>query len=330
MRNIYCTLLNHKYLSRGLALHESLQRHNDGIQLYIIAMDEISYAKLCAEKIHNIITIPISDIEKENPEMLTAKGNRSDTEYCYTCTPCIILYILQHYTCDTCTYLDADIYFYQDPNNILDKLKDYATILVPHRFSEKECYIEELSGKYCVEFVPFKNEKHSLEILEHWRKQCLNWCYRRFEDGKFGDQKYLEEWEDRDDVYIIQDHGLGVAPWNAERFDLVKTEDGFYDLIDMENDMCRKPLVFYHYSQLKLFDKDVVCLDYCHRVIPDKFRKELYANYLKTLERINIKYHLTEDYIDYNAIDHFRSDDLDHLMHEYNYFRKSTLLAEGN
>lgn len=328
MKNIYCTLFNHKYLSRGLALFESLQRLDDKMELYIVAMDDLAYSKLTAEQIPHIVVISISDIEKEAPEMLVAKGNRSAAEYCWTCTPCVIHYILHHYNCDMCTYLDADIYFYQNPDLLLDQLKEYSTMLVPHRFSEKERHTEAPCGKYCVEFVPFKKETKSLEILEHWREQCLEWCYNRFENGKFGDQKYLEEWEQRDDVYIAEDHGLGVAPWNAGRFDLIKNRDDSYDLIDLENNMKRYTLFFYHYSLFKIFDKDVVCLDHANRMIPDKFREELYVSYLKLLKKVNIKYHLTDDGIDYNSIEHFRSDDLDHLMHDRGYFRRSVLLAE--
>jgi len=77
MKNIYCTLFNHKYLSRGLALFESLQQLDDKMELYIVAMDDLAYSKLTAEQIPHIIAISISDIEKEAPEMLVAKANRS-------------------------------------------------------------------------------------------------------------------------------------------------------------------------------------------------------------------------------------------------------------
>lgn len=329
MKNIYCTLFDHKYLSRGLALFESLQKLDDNIELYVVAMDNAAYAKLVSEKIKNMVVISIADIEQQNPRMLVAKGNRSAMEYCWTCTPCIIYHILTHYECDVCTYLDSDIYFYKNPNDLFNKLKDYSTMLVPHLFSKRECHVAKRCGKYCVEFVPFKKEKRSMEILEHWTNQCLEWCYDLNEDDRFGDQKYLEEWEKWDDVYISQDHGLGVAPWNAERFDLIKNEDGSYELIDLENDMQKYPLIFYHYSRFKLYDKDVVGLDAgTGRVIPDKIREELYVGYLKAIEEVNVKYQLTGGNIDYNGIEHFRSDDLDHLMNDRGYFRKSILLTE--
>ena len=80
MKNIYCTLFDHKYLSRGLALFESLQKLDDNIELYVVAMDNEAYAKLVSEKIKNMVVISIADIEQQNPRMLVAKGNRSAME----------------------------------------------------------------------------------------------------------------------------------------------------------------------------------------------------------------------------------------------------------
>ena len=32
-----------------------------------------------------------------------------------------------------------------------------------------------------------------LKALKWWRDRCLEWCYARIEDGKFGDQFYIED-----------------------------------------------------------------------------------------------------------------------------------------
>ena len=67
---------------------------------------------------------------------------------------------------------------------------DKSILLTKHRYSPQ--YNKELkAGKYCVQFVTFKNDARALEALIWWRDRCLEWCYNRFEDGKFGDQLYL-------------------------------------------------------------------------------------------------------------------------------------------
>jgi hypothetical protein len=75
------------------------------------------------------------------------------------------------------------------------------------------------SGQYCVQFVTFIRNNGE-NVRKWWENRCLEWCFNRFEDGKFGDQKYLDDWDTRfcDQVHVLQDKELILAPWNAIRF----------------------------------------------------------------------------------------------------------------
>jgi hypothetical protein len=57
-------------------------------------------------------------------------------------------------------------------------------------------------------------------VRKWWEERCIEWCFARHEDGKFGDQKYLDDWPIRfeDFVHVLEDKELIQAPWNATRF----------------------------------------------------------------------------------------------------------------
>src|SRR5690606_1115849 len=76
------------------------------------------------------------------------------------------------------------------------------------------------SGRFCVQFMTFRNTAAGLSVLRWWQDRCLEWCCNRIEDGKFGDQKYLDDWPSRfaDQVHVLQQVEKTLAPWNLSRF----------------------------------------------------------------------------------------------------------------
>ena len=75
------------------------------------------------------------------------------------------------------------------------------------------------AGQFCVQFMIFTRGQ-SKPVRKWWQDRCLEWCYARFEDGKFGDQKYLDDWPIRfkELVHVMTNRELMLAPWNAMRF----------------------------------------------------------------------------------------------------------------
>jgi hypothetical protein len=184
----------------------------------------------------------------EDESLLAAKKGRSIAEYCWTVSPCLALYILQHNAdVDCITYLDADLLFYSPIQPLFDEIGDSSITIIEHRFAPRLKYYE-VNGRFCVEWVGFRRDEEGLACLSRWRDQCIEWCYYRLEDGRMGDQKYLDEWPERySSCHILQHLGAGVAPWNYTQYSFGCDLNG---RITVEG----APLIFYHFHQFQMLD----------------------------------------------------------------------------
>jgi len=279
----YCTLFDSFYLSRGLVMINSLQKHASNFHLYVFAFDNIAYDILIDLKLENITVISIRDFE--TPELLAVKEERSKAEYYWTSTPAVIKYVFSKYRVTNCTYVDADLMFYDDPSVLLSELKSNTTVLITeHRYSFLErIYEEKRAGKFCVQFITFNDLQESQLILDTWANQCLEWCYNKYEDGKFGDQKYLDEWPFiYNNVHILENEGGGVAPWNIKNYIFT----GHKNEIIIIRRKTRKSykLIFFHFQNLKI--KHNYVFDLGWHYINKKIRNLIYKDYISRISNV--------------------------------------------
>jgi len=276
----FCTLFDSNYLTRGLALYYSLEKHCAEFHLYIFAFDENCYHVL--KKINLSKATIISLTEFEDEELLKVKSSRNKAEYCWTSTSSTILYVLQKYKVEMCTYLDADIFFYSSPKPIFDELGTKSILITEHRYSPQ--YNKEVkSGKYCVQFITLKNDENGLKALKWWRERCIEWCYARYEDGKFGDQLYLNDWTERfEGVHVLQHLGGGIASWNVQQYKFSFENNR---LIGTENQSSKKfEVIFYHFHYLRFFTNGKVELG--RRVLTQNVIDIFYKPYIRELNKL--------------------------------------------
>lgn len=249
MRNEFCTLFDVDFLARGLVLYESLARTGAEFRLRAFCMDAESKRLLDALGLPHLDAIGLDELEAHDPGLLAVKPTRTRGEYCWTATPAICRYALEREPgIDCITYLDADLMFFSDPAPLFDELGDASVLITAHRYAERWRGNEAASGIYNVQFVTFRRDERGLEALHWWHARCLEWCYDRVEDGRFGDQKYLDDWPTRfAGVHVLQHLGGGLAPWNALRYTLGEAPGGGV-LVDGQE------LVFHHYHGLRLYE----------------------------------------------------------------------------
>lgn len=242
----FCTLFDSNYLSRGLCMYESLIRVCPDFHLFVFAFDDEVYSLLSKLKLPKTSIISLHEFEDD--ELLSVKPIRSRGEYCWTATSSTILYCLKNFNLDHCIYVDADIYFYTNPSILIEEVGEYDVMITEHRYTS-EYDISHLYGKYCVQFILFKNTNNGINILNWWRTACLNWCYAKIEDGKFGDQKYLDNWtEIFERVHVIENLGGGIGPWNVQQYDIIQENSRFLGSIIKSK--ISFEVVFYHFHHL--------------------------------------------------------------------------------
>ena len=241
----YCTLFDSRYLTKALAMYRSLEAHAQPFRLTAFTFDEEAEALLRHLALEHLAIVPLADLEAHDPGLAAVKDDRSPVEYCWTATP-----TLPRYLFDTrpelaeVTYLDADLLFFSDPEPLFQEMGDASVLITPHRYPTEYAH-HETAGIYNVQFLTFRRTEDGLRALDWWRERCLEWCYYRLEDGKLGDQKYLDDWPRRfAGVHVLEHVGGGLAPWNALRYRVERgaagvTVDGV-------------PLVFFHFHGMRL------------------------------------------------------------------------------
>ena len=277
----FCTLFDSYYLSRGVATYESLRRHCPEFHLYIFAFDDLSKDYLLKQNFPSVTVISLAEFE--NPQLLKVKPGRNKAEYCWTCTPQVIKFAMDTYSLPSCTYLDADIYFFADPGQLIDEVGERSVLITEHRYTP-EYDQSATSGIYCVQFMTFRGTEEGMRVLNWWLEACLEWCFARYEDGRFGDQKYLDDWPRRfAGMHELRHLGGGVAPWNVQQYDFTSADRS--GILATERSSAKDfGVVFYHFQNFKFVGSTHVELGYYK--LSNAAKKLIYKPYLANLLKI--------------------------------------------
>ena len=280
----FCTYFDHRYLARGLALYESLTSHSGPFKLWILCLDQPCYDALQKINLEHARLIKLEDLERGDNALLEAKKNRSLIEYYFTCTPSLMLYVLnQDPGISLLTYLDADLFFFDSPQKISEETRNASIAIVPHRFPKQYRFLE-IHGIYNVGWVSFRRDEEGLRCAKRWREQCIEWCYDYCEEKRFGDQKYLDEWPSLyKNLVIIRQKGTDLVPWNVLQYKISHKDGSVF--ID------RDPLIFYHFHALKFIKSWLI---HPNLLSPgfqsfDPVMKLIYQPYLEVLGRMQAK-----------------------------------------
>ena len=242
---VYCTAFDSNYLCRGLALWQSLRAVAAEAQLWVCCLDQSTEDVLTRLALPGVSVFGVAQVEDRYSALLRVKATRSRIEYYFTLTPSVVRFALEEARdAVQVTYLDADLYFFADPEPLFQELAAAkgSVGIIAHRFPER-LKDREKYGIYNVGWLTFARDDRGLACLDDWQRRCIDWCYARVEDGRFADQKYLDDWPARfAGVVPLQHKGANVALWNLDGAEV--TASGGKPVIN------GVPLLFYHFHAI--------------------------------------------------------------------------------
>ncbi len=265
MKENYVTIFDSGFLPQGLALYHSLLSIEEEFHLWVLCLDKDCIQTLDQLDLKHISCLDISTYEDK--KLLQIKSERTKSEYCWTLTPLAMEWVLEKATeLQRITYIDADIFFVKSPRRLFLELENSgkSVLITKHAYSPENDKSYH-SGIFCVQFLPITRGQGE-KVLHWWRDQCIDWCFARSEDGKFGDQKYLEEWPKlfNDIVHILEPDNLALGPWNISRYPY-------------------SDAIFYHFHGLRIVNLNRFYLS--GYTIPKPAIEHLYKPYINLLKR---------------------------------------------
>lgn len=253
-KSIFCMVVSRTRLIQAIACFLSLYKTMDNFKVYILCVDEKCYEFFKEINLDKIVLVTISELNRK--DLLEIKASRKLNQYCWTLKPGFIKYI---FTLDDAiervTYIDSDLFFYQNPNIIFEN-QPYASVLLssgeiflPMYSKEFNHTMQVLTGNFNSGFISFKKDINGLECVNWWDKMCVDSCTSNPEDNKFGDQKYLDDMPFLfNNVYEITTQGINIGHWNYLKYKFTVLNDNI-----MVNN---NKLIFYHFSGFRIISKD--------------------------------------------------------------------------
>ncbi len=237
----YVTLFDSAFLAQGLCLQRSLMERCPGSELWICGVDRPVVEQLESLHLQHTHVFPLEYVERMAPRLPSVKPGRTAREYCWTLTPFVpeAVFRLRSEIAEV-TYLDADLFFFASPSQIDEELSAAGKDVLITGHAYDPVYDQTArSGRFCVQYLTFRQTEGGLRVLRWWQERVLEWCFARFEDGKMGDQMYLDSWPIlfANEVHVLGDTARALAPWNVSFFE--------------ERDGGIRP-VFYHFHGLRI------------------------------------------------------------------------------
>lgn len=245
------TITARNYLSLALTLGESVAKLHPEAGFTIVAADGLDDidGMLPPTLPENHRLIGASDILQ--PEKLADLAFKYNvTEFCTAIKPTIFKTLLSIApNAEVVVYLDPDTRLYQRLDLITEDRSGKTLYLTPHladcRIADTHPYPEYhhlWEGIFNLGFCAIRRTSATAHLLDWWEARLAVYCYADPFDGLHTDQKWMDYAPSffRDQLKVIDHHGINAAHWNLSERPLSQQGDRYY--------VGSVPLVLFHFS----------------------------------------------------------------------------------
>lgn len=280
---IFCTYFDSGYLVKGMVMIESLRVCGEPAPILVVAFDDQSFRHLEGRKKDLLlIVVHKNQMFEKFPELEAVIKSRSQAELFFTSSPFLLkLGMERTLPGDLVLYLDADLFFFQNPEPVIRELSDGSIGIIEHKYPIGQRDLASKYGTFNVGVVIFRNDNEGRKVLDWWAQSCIDWCHDFPSEGRYADQGYLDEFPRLSSkTVVLKNSGFNLAPWNTRSSELAEINGSV--LVDGE------PLIFFHFHGLSRRWNHFVSgqLNYKSPLAPQVFRAiyQPYADALVAME----------------------------------------------
>jgi glycosyltransferase involved in cell wall biosynthesis len=238
------TIVTRSFIPFARILLGSIRKNYPTMPLYVLLLDKIEGDCSCGEGVE---VVPVSELAL--PELENMLSRYSNTEMCVALKPFAVKEIFRrtNNAVEGVIYMDSDIFVVSAMKELEDLVNAGEQIIItphlnkPSTVRNTTDLVMLKCGVYNMGFAYFANTSSAHFILDWWGGWLKYHCYEDFNEGLFGDQKWMDLLTCyTDDYKILRDDGYNVAYWNIDQRPVTRRDGQWF--------AAEAPLRFLHLS----------------------------------------------------------------------------------
>jgi hypothetical protein len=260
MKHYYCSAFSGAYCYQGIVLYNSIKMLDEAFTLFFVCLDNSAYEILSRLELVNLKVIKVEEIEDYFPELKLVKRDRAVNEYAWTIKSSEILYIFENYQeVDRIIWLDGDTQMLSDPFDIFEEWSNHSIILTEQYYTDHHESLIKTYGRFQAGFIGFMKDIEGIHCLKWWQRKCIDWCYFKTEEGRWADQKYLDQIPELyENICVVKSLGINMTPFTLYRLNFEQQK--YFGLKDNKLFINNIKLVLFHYYGFRYYDENNIDL----------------------------------------------------------------------